>query len=196
VSERGAADSKQTSEAADADLAEAYARLRRIAGRLMRDERAGHTLWPTEVVHEALARLYEADAQRPGAPSAPDAPRPVVDLITKAAHVMTQVLVDHARHRGARKRGGGRAAVSLDEIGDVEVAIEAPHFDWGAMDRALRVMQEQDPRRHAVVTLRFFGGLDNRRIARQLDVDERTVGREWAAARLWLRKRLGQYADE
>jgi RNA polymerase sigma factor (TIGR02999 family) len=172
------------------DLHQAYARLRRIAGRLMSAERQGHTLWPTELVHEAMARLLEADAARQN----PD--EPVLDLIARAARVMTQVLVDHARHRGAVKRGGGRGRVSLDEIGDVEAAIEAPHFNWGALDRALRVLAGQDPRRHAVVTLRFFGGLSYTQIARQLDCDERTVGRDWAAAQLWLKKRVQRDTGE
>ena len=166
------------------DLQHAYARLRRIAGRLMSAERAGHTLWPTELVHEAMARLLEADAERQ------NQGEPVLDLISRAARVMTQVLVDHARHRGAVKRGGGRGRVSLDEIGDVEAAIEAPHLNWAALDRALKVLEAQDPRRHSVVTLRFFGGLTYEQIARQLGCDERTVGRDWAAAQLWLKKRI------
>ena len=174
----------------ETDLQQAYARLRRIAGRLMSAERAGHTLWPTELVHEAMARLLEADASKP------NRDEPVLDLISRAARVMTQVLVDHARHRGAVKRGGGRARVSLDEVGDVEAAIAAPHFNWAALDRALRTLADQDPRRHAVVTLRFFGGLTYEQIARQLNCDERTVGRDWAAAQLWLKKRVGRDTEE
>ena len=172
------------------DLQQAYARLRRIAARLMSTERAGHTLWPTELVHEAMARLLEADAERE------NRGEPVLDVISRAARVMTQVLVDHARHRGAVKRGGGRARVSLDEVGDVEAAMDAPHFNWAALDRALQVLAGQDPRRHAVVTLRFFGGLTYEQIARQLGCDERTVGRDWAAAQLWLKKRVQRDTEE
>ena len=172
------------------DLQQAYARLRRIAARLMSTERAGHTLWPTELVHEAMARLLEADAARQSRDE------PVLDLISRAARVMTQVLVDHARHRGAVKRGGGRGRVSLDEIGDVEAAMDAPHFNWAALDRALKVLAEQDPRRHAVVTLRFFGGLSYQQVAQQLGCDERTVGRDWAAAQLWLKKRVQRDTEE
>jgi len=166
-------------------LPEAYTRLRRIAGRLMRGERASHTLTPTDVVHEAMARLLASG-------DVPDRAgwggEPFADFARKAARAMTEVLVDHARRRGAAKRGGGRGRVSLD---DAEAAIESPGFDWLALDEALREMEARDPRRHSVVVLRFFAGLDNRQIARELGVDERTVGRDWVAARLWLKKRLG-----
>ena len=103
---------------------------------------------------------------------------------------MRQVLIDHARRRGAVKHGGGRTRVSLDQIDDFEAAIESQELDWAAMDRALTELAAHDPRRHQVVTLRFFGGLSNRQIARELKLDERTVGRDWSAARLWLKKQI------
>jgi RNA polymerase sigma factor (TIGR02999 family) len=166
------------------DLESAYARLRRIACKMMRGERAGHTLVPTEVVNEAFVRLLES-----GRLEHDDS---MVDLISRAAHVMTQVLVDHARYRGAVKRGGGKTRVNLVDLDDVEAAIDRPEFNWSALHQALEELSVHDPRRHRVVTLRFFGGLDNRRIGRELDLDERTVGRHWAAARLWLKKRLNE----
>jgi RNA polymerase sigma factor (TIGR02999 family) len=168
---------------ADHEIEHAYARLRRIAGKLMQDERAGHTLWPTEVVHEAIARLLEHGERL-------DEPADLLDVISHAARIMTQVLVDHARRRAAEKRGGGRARVSLDDLNDLETAIERDAFDWDALDHAMRKMKQHDPRRHDIVTLRFFGGLNNRQIARQLGIDESTVGRDWAGARAWLRKQL------
>lgn len=164
------------------ELEQAYARLRRIAGKLMQNERPGHTLWPTEVVHEAMARLMESGQL--------DHDGSMLDLISKAAHVMTQVLVDHARARGAIKRGKGRVRVRLDSHSEVEAALEEEQFDWTALDRALEELKTHDPRRYQVVMLKFFGGLETRQIARELSLDERTILRDWSAARLWLKKRM------
>jgi RNA polymerase sigma factor (TIGR02999 family) len=171
------------------DLEQVYARLRRIAARIMQSERKGHTLWPTEVVHEALARSLDEGGKLDGSLS-------IVDLIGRMSRVMRQVLVDHARRKNALKHGGGRGRVSLDQIDDIEAAIEAPAFDWVKLDGALEKLAKHDARRHHVVTLRFFGGLDNRQIARQLDLDERTVGRDWAAARLWLKQQMSANDNE
>jgi RNA polymerase sigma factor (TIGR02999 family) len=173
----------------DRALEQVYARLRRIAARIMQRERAGHTLWPTEVVHEAMARSLDEQGKL-------DESLQLVDLIGRMSHVMRQVLVDHARRRKAVKHGGGRQRVSLDQVDDIEAAIDAPGFNWLLLDRALDEMAQRDPRRHQVVTLRFFGGLDNRQIAKHLKLDERTVGRDWAAARLWLKEQLQGEQDQ
>jgi len=170
---------------AQPSLDAAYARLRRIAQKLMAGERAGHTLSATEVVHEAMAKLLSAGWQ----PDVND-PEAFVRLVRHAARAMTEVLIDYSRHRNALKRGAGRARVRLDDLDDLEAVIDHPTFDWAALDKALERLQAVDARRHTVVMLRFFGGLDNRQIARQLGVDERTIGRDWAAARLWLKKEL------
>ena len=171
------------------DLEQVYARLRRIAARIMQGERKGHTLWPTEVVHEAMARSLDESGRLDGSLS-------LVDLIARMSRVMRQVLVDHARRKKAIKHGGGRGRVSLDDIDDIEAAIESPAFDWVRLDAALEELAKHDARRHQVVTLRFFGGLDNRQIARQLNLDERTVGRDWAAARLWLKQQMSADDDD
>lgn len=176
-------DRARDDDAGRAELTELYARLRRIAGRLMQDERDGHTLCPTEVVHEAIARVLSRPPRAGG-------PGPLIELIDRVSHVMRQVLVDHARRRIAAKRGGGRGRFSLNQLDDAEAAIESPHFNWAVLDRALNTLATHDPRRHRVVLLRFFGGLDNRQIARELAVDERTVGRDWLAARTWIKKQL------
>jgi RNA polymerase sigma factor (TIGR02999 family) len=161
---------------------DAYERLRRIARRLMSRERAGHTLSPTDVVHEALARLMAGES----------APRglSLLELTRRASRAMTEVLIDHARRRGAIKRGGGRRRVGLDEIEDAEVALDADNFDWLALHGALEEMARVDPRRHQVVLLHFFAGLNDQQIAAELKVDPRTVRRDWAASKLWLRKQL------
>ncbi|HEY6562904.1 MAG TPA: ECF-type sigma factor, partial [Pirellulaceae bacterium] len=116
----------------------------------------------------------------------------LADTIGRSAHVMTQVLIDHARRRMAQKRGGQLRRVGADQLRDVEAAMEAPDFDWELLDRSLAEMSQQDPRRHAVVMLRFFGGLNHRQIADELRVDERTVGRDWNVASRWLHNVFSQ----
>jgi RNA polymerase sigma factor (TIGR02999 family) len=100
---------------------------------------------------------------------------------------MTHVLIDHARRKQALKRGGMPKRLDLD---DVEASIHAPSEQWMALNDALDEMRRHDARRHSVVVMRFFGGMDNRQIARELAVDERTVGRDWVAAKLWLKQKL------
>ncbi len=175
----------------EGEFAEAYARLRRIAQKLMTGERVGHTLSATEVVHEAMGKLLSAGWR----PSPEDDER-VVQFITHASRAMIEVLIDYSRRHSAMKRGGGKLKVQLDDLDDVELTLDQSSFDWAALDRAMAKLRGIDPRRHSVVTLRFFGGLNNQQIAAQLGVDERTVGRDWSAARLWLRDALKEEADQ
>jgi RNA polymerase sigma factor (TIGR02999 family) len=167
------------------ELSDAYARLRRIAQRLLADERKGHTLSATDVVHEALSKLLAAGWQPSKGQGEND-----VEFIHHAARAMTEVLIDHSRRYNAAKRGGGRRKLRLEDLNDIEAALKKESFDWEAIDLALSDLKRIDARRHSVVVLRFFGGLDNRQIAKQLGVDERTVGRDWSAARLWLKEKL------
>lgn len=166
------------------DLDQAYARLRRIAQKLLAGERAGHTLSATDVVHEALGKLLTS-GERP-----PASPEQFVSFLQHASRAMTEVLIDYARRHKAAKRGSGKSQVRLDDLNDIEATIDQRDFDWAALHRAVDELEKVDARRHQVVLLRFFGGLDNRQIARQLCVDERTVGRDFAAARLWLKEKL------
>jgi RNA polymerase sigma factor (TIGR02999 family) len=168
------------------DLADAYARLRRIAQKLLVRERDGHTLSATDVVHEALSKLL-ASGWEPGKDGGE-----YLQFVSHAARAMTEVLIDYSRWKNAAKRGAGRAPVRLDGFDDIEATIEQPEFDWAALDGALSELARLEPRKHSVVMLRFFGGLDNRQIAQQLNVDERTIGRDWKTARLWLRDRLSE----
>jgi RNA polymerase sigma factor (TIGR02999 family) len=145
----------------------------------MQNERAGHTLTPTDVVHEAMARLLANESR--------SAAQDPVHVFAQAARAMNHVLIDHARRRRAQKRGGAAKRLDLD---DIDASLFASSRDWMALDEALEEMQRTDSRRHAVVVMKFFGGLDNRQIAAELMVDERTVGRDWNGARIWLSKRL------
>lgn len=147
-----------------------YAALRAIAQRQMRGERAGHTLTSTALVHEAYIRLREL------APA--DDPR----FYFAAAEAMRRILIDHARRRGAAKRGAG-----LRQVADVlDLAAEDNISDALILDDLLLRLEQEDPRAAQVVRLRFYAGLSLDDTARVLDVSTPTVKREWAYARAWI----------
>lgn len=155
-----------------------YDELRDIADRLLHREAVGHTLQPTALVHEAWFKL-----------AGPHAPQPVdrAHFLAIAARAMRQVLVDHARRRGARKRGGPQVDLT---IADDRLGFTIPLDDLLAVDDALTRLGEQNPRLARVVELRFFAGLSEAEVAAALDVTSRTVQRDWAKARAWLHAEL------
>jgi RNA polymerase sigma factor (TIGR02999 family) len=155
-----------------------YDELRRLAGHYMRRERDGHTLQATALVNEAYLRLIEV--------------RKVhwqnrAHFFAMAARVMRRILVDAARARGYRKRGGGARALSLDEA--LIVPVE-PDQDLVALDDALTALAEIDARKSQVVEMRFFGGLNIDETAEALHVSRDTVKRDWKMAKLWLLREL------
>ena len=163
-----------------------YEELHRIAARHMRRERAGHSLQPTALVNEAYVRLLGQRAQ-------PWQNR--AHFFALASGVMREILIDHARRRGAAKRGHGKPPVRLDESPMQQGAPEAILTDDQletliAIDEALRQLTDLDPRQTRIVELRFFAGMSSREIAEVLEISERTVEREWASARAWLYTRL------
>jgi RNA polymerase sigma factor (TIGR02999 family) len=156
-----------------------YNELRQVATRLMRRERADHTLPPTAVVHEAVIRLlgdavFEKAADRRY-------------LFASAARAMREVLVDHARRRGANRRGEGRRRVPLDQVADY---FEEQGLDVVAVHEALDRLTGLNERQGLVMTLRYFGGLTVPEVAETLDVSVVTVERDWRLARAWLRGQL------
>ena len=156
----------------------AYRELRSIAAGMMSRERAGHTLQPTALVHAAFLRLRRssefADTDRN-------------EFVTIAAHAMRCILVDHARKRGALKRGGDRLKLTLHEV---EPEASGDTLDLLELDEALSKLAKVDERQHRIVELRFFGGLRNREVADLLDVSARTVEDDWRLARMWLKREL------
>lgn len=154
-----------------------YDELRGLAARLM-GQRGGHTLQATALVHEAWLKL--ARRERAG-----DGWDGRAHFLAVAARAMRQVLVNHARDRGAQKRGGEAMRVTLDEaIGAVEVdAVEVL-----ALDDALQRLAQLDPRQAKVVELRSFGGLSIEEVATALGVGLTTVKADWRFARAWLRR--------
>ncbi len=155
-----------------------YAELRTLAARYLRREAAGHTLQPTALVHEAYMRLI--GGADPGITDR-------AHLIGVAARLMRQVLVNHAVRRGAARRGGGWRRVTLEPV----VAVFEDRCDnLVELDDALERLAAIDERQARIVELRFFGGLSNDETARLLDTSSRTVEREWAMARAWLRREV------
>lgn len=155
-----------------------YRELHGLAHARMRQERPGHTLQTTALVHEAYLRLL--DARR-------------VDFHDRAhffalcARAMRQILVDAARARGSLKRGGPGPAVAFDERLAVSPARD---LELLALDEALAQLAEADPRQGQVVELRYFGGLSVEETAEVLSVSPQTVMRDWKLSKLWLARAL------
>jgi RNA polymerase sigma-70 factor (ECF subfamily) len=155
-----------------------YSELRRLAHHYLSHERTGHTLQPTALVHEVYLRLIPQDEA-----TWQDRGR----FIGIAAHVMRQILVEHARGRNRQKRGGEFGRIPLDD----NVAPIDPDFSrWEDLDRALNRLTQLDPRQAQVVELRYFGGLTVEETADVLGVSAKTVKRDWSIARAWLRREL------
>jgi RNA polymerase sigma-70 factor (ECF subfamily) len=150
------------------------AELRRLARGYMGRERRGHTLQPTALVNEAFLRLTDARRVRW---------QDRAHFLGISARLMRRVLVDHARSRGYRKRGGGAQQVTLNEG---LVASPEPAVDVVALDRALEALAAVDVRKSRVIELRFFGGLSVEETSEVLHVSADTVKRDWRLAKLWL----------
>jgi RNA polymerase sigma factor (TIGR02999 family) len=175
-------------EAGDALAAErllplVYQELRARSGKLMAGERRNHTLQRTALVHEAFLKLV-----RPGATF-----ESRLHFFNAASLAMRRILINHAEARRANKRGGGAAMVSLDDVDPPDSQEPASNgFDILALDEALKELQIRSPRQHQIVMLRFFAGLKDAEIAEMLDVNEKTVRRDWITARLWLQGEISQ----
>ncbi len=157
-----------------------YDECRRMAARQLARERPGLTLDPTGLVHELYLRLI--DQRR-----ASWANR--AHFFAIAARLMRRILVDHARARGARKRGGSAVLISLDAAGG-EAEPDDAAADVLAIDRALERLATLDPEQVRIVELRFFAGLTVEETAEALGRSPRTIKREWRLARAWLHQEL------
>lgn len=154
-----------------------YQELRRLARRHLRSERPGHTLQSTALVNEAFVRLVR---------SQPVEVRDRAHFVAVASHLMRQVLVDYSRTRRARKRDAG-FRVDLDKLADLPVTDDE---QMEALNAALEELSRLDERQGRIVEMKFFGGLTASEIAQVLEVSLATVERDWAVARLWLRRRI------
>lgn len=156
-----------------------YEELRKLAAGFLRNERAGHTLQPTALVHEAYLRLLDQSGTTWRDPK---------QFRAFAATIMRQILVDHARRHGARKRGGNLQRVTLDEA--VSRQISHRHIDLLTLNEALGRLTALHERQGRVVELRFFGGLTNEEVAEVLGVSRATVANDWTVARAWLSREI------
>jgi RNA polymerase sigma factor (TIGR02999 family) len=157
--------------------------LHRLAHRYMLRERVGHTLQTTALVNEAYLRLIDADGI---------SWQNRAHFFAISARLMRRILVDFARSRGYRKRGGDAAKVEFD---DARVPSPGKSADLVAIDDALTALAALDPREAQVVELRFFGGLSEEETAEVLGVSARTVKRDWALAKAWLTRELKRGGD-
>lgn len=158
--------------------------LHRLAERYMAHEQPGHTLQATSLINEVYVRLIDWQNVRW---------QDRAHFFGVSAGLMRRTLVDHARRRHYRKRGGDAVRVSLDES-----ALVAPERcqDLVAIDDALSRLATLDARKSQIVELRFFGGLSVEETGEVLGVSPRTVKREWSLARAWLYCELSQGETE
>jgi RNA polymerase sigma factor (TIGR02999 family) len=157
-----------------------YEELHRVAQRCMAGERSGHTLQTTALVNEVYVRLVDCGQI---------AWQDRAHFFAVSSQLMRRILIDFARSRGYRKRGGGLAHVSLDEVASV---CNEPDPNLVALDDALKALAEVDARKSKVVELRFFGGLSVEETAEVLGVSGETVMRDWRLARAWLLRELSE----
>jgi RNA polymerase sigma factor (TIGR02999 family) len=166
--------------AADKLMPLVYEELRRLAHQYMRREKPGHTLQTSALVNEAYVRLVDqTKIQWEGR----------AHFFGIAARLMRQILVDQARRKNFAKRGGGAIRVSLDSNNEIAQQQSANVM---ALDEALKILEQTDPRKSRIVELRFFGGMSIDETAEALKVSPGTVMREWTFARAWLRNRMSQ----
>ena len=152
-----------------------YEELRRLAHAQMARERPGQTLQPTALVHEAYLCLVGGDERRWGNRA---------HFFAAAARAMRQILVNRSHRRRAAKHGGDRVRVDLDQV---ELAGRQESADRiVALDEALDRLEQIDPRKARIVSLRYFAGLTIEQTAKAVDLSPATVKREWQFARTWL----------
>jgi RNA polymerase sigma-70 factor (ECF subfamily) len=158
-------------------LPELYDELRSLAANYLRGERVGHTLQRTALVHEAYLRLIkgsEVNWQNRG------------HFLAIFSRLMREILTNYANARLRQKRGGKDRLEAALQFYD-KLNVEIP-----AVDTALRELEVLDPRQGQIVELRFFGGLSINEIAMAMKISPATVKREWATAKIWLRRKLFQ----
>jgi len=157
-----------------------YAELHRIARRAWSQQQNNNTLQPTALINEAYLKLAKAE-------SASFQDR--CHFFAVACSAMRQILVNHAKSRLTDKRGGGRVNVSLDEV---QPAVHQEAAEIVALHEALEVLQAVDPRKSALVEMRYFGGLSVEETAAAMGVSVSTVNRDWRLARSWLIREMNR----
>ena len=160
-----------------------YDELRKLAAARMAVESPDHTLHPTALVHEAYVRLVEGElTQRWDSRG---------HFFAAAAEAMRRILVEHARKKGAQKRGGDRLRWDIDAV---DLAVNVSPSQLLVLDESLQELAELDETAAQLVKLRYFGGLGLAESAQSLGISQATAYRHWSFARAWLHSRL--LADE
>ena len=157
-----------------------YDELRRQARIMMSSERVNHTLQPTALVHEAFLKLSRQTGLEWKDRS---------HFYGIASRLMRQILIDHARLHATAKRGNKPIHFSLD---DIQIPAPERADSLLILNEVLDRLEALDEQQAKIVEMRFFGGMSNAEIAECLDISERTVGREWQSARMWLSRELKQ----
>jgi RNA polymerase sigma factor (TIGR02999 family) len=155
-----------------------YAELRKMASGFLRNERSGHTLQPTALVHEFYARML--GHQKPEFQNR-------AHFLRIAARAMRRILIDHARGKRSVKRGGAELRCSLDDALNIPVMREPAII---AVDDALKELERRDPAKAQLVEMRFFGGLTAEESAETLNMDVNKVRYELRVAQAWLQREL------
>jgi RNA polymerase sigma factor (TIGR02999 family) len=158
-----------------------YNELRRLAGRYMQQERPDHTLEPTALVHEAYLRLTNQDRANW---------QNRAQFMGVAGQLMRRILVDYARKRSTGKRAGN--LVTLDERTPKQAADAGRPEEILSVHLTLERLERLDPQQGKLVELRYFAGLSVEETAEAMGLPLRTVEREWAAAKAWLRAQLAE----
>jgi RNA polymerase sigma factor (TIGR02999 family) len=171
--------------ALDALTPRVYEELRRMARRYMQNERAERTIQATALVNEVYLRLVD---------TAGASWQDRVHFFAVSANMMRRILVDQARARGSAKRGAAGHRVNLDDAR----AIAAPgrEREMVALDDALNMLSEMDPRKARVIELRFFGGLSVKETAEVLRLSAQSVMRDWKLAKAWLQREMKKEKKE
>jgi RNA polymerase sigma factor (TIGR02999 family) len=161
-----------------------YGQLRKIAQQRMQDEKPGHSLQATALVHEAYLRLVQNQDKVQWSSRG--------QFYVAAAQAMQRILIEHARQKKRIKRGGDQKPVTSNVM---DLADDTNFEDVYALHEAIERLAEEDPRAALVTRLRFYAGLTVEETARSINVSQRTVMREWVFARAWLRDALGPVGE-
>jgi RNA polymerase sigma factor (TIGR02999 family) len=162
-----------------------YGELRKLAAARMADEKSGHTLQPTALVHEAYLRLVGGERPR-GWDSRGH-------FFAAAAEAMRRIVVEAARRKKRLKHGGGRERVEI-ELTDLPTRM--PPEELIALDEALARLEQLDAVKARLVTLRYFAGMTIEQAAEALNISRVTAHRYWTFARAWLHRQMSGDAPE
>jgi RNA polymerase sigma factor (TIGR02999 family) len=162
-----------------------YDELRKLAAARLDNERPGQTLQPTALVHEVYLRMVAPQLQAQW--------DSVGHFFAAAAEAMRRILVENARRKGAKKRGGDQRRVELDVDRHPDQALDE---DLIELDDALNELARIEPAKAQLVVLRFFGGRSLEECCPILGISRTTAARHWAFARAWLFQRLARSADQ